>query len=62
MASPSVKQAARELIDQLPDEATWDDISYQVELRASIERGLADSEAGRLFTQDEIEKQFGIKQ
>ncbi len=61
MASPTVKQTAHELIDQLPDEATWDDVSYQIELRASIERGLADSEAGRLFTQEEIEKQFGIK-
>lgn len=61
MASPTIKQAARELIDQLPDEVTWDDVSYQIELRASIERGLADSEAGRLITQDEVERQFGIR-
>ncbi|MCK7494446.1 MAG: hypothetical protein MZW92_27140 [Comamonadaceae bacterium] len=35
----TAKQQARELIDQLPDNATWDEIAYRVEVHASIERG-----------------------
>ncbi|MFL6714122.1 MAG: hypothetical protein ACJ8LN_14540 [Sulfurifustis sp.] len=59
--SGSAKQQARELIDQLPDDTTWDEIAYRVEVHASVERGLADSENGRAITQDEVEKRFGTK-
>jgi predicted transcriptional regulator len=57
----SAKQQARELLDQLPDNVTWDEIAYRVEVHASIERGLADSDAGRVTPQEEVEKHFGIK-
>lgn len=60
MASIKAKEAARQLIDQLPDDVSWDDLAYQIEVRASIERGLADSDAGRLIPQEDIEKRFGI--
>jgi predicted transcriptional regulator len=49
------------LLDQLPDNDTWDEIAYRVEVHASIERGLADSDAGRVTPQEEVEKHFGIK-
>ena len=58
--STKVKEAAHQLIDQLPDEVSWDELAYQIEVRASIERGLADTDAGRLTPQEEIEKHFGI--
>ena len=60
MPSIKVKEAARQLIDQLPDEVSWDELAYRIEVRASIERGLADSDAGRLIPQEDIEKRFGI--
>ena len=53
---PSAKQQAHDLIDQLPDKATWDEIAYRMEIRASIERGLADSVAGRVISQEEVER------
>ena len=49
-----LKQQAHELIDNLPESATWDDVAYEADLRASIDRGLADSEAGRILTVDEL--------
>lgn len=55
-------QAAHELLDDLPDDASWDDIAYRIEVRASIERGLADSRAGRTMPHDEVLKEFGITQ
>ena len=44
--APPLKQQAHALVENLPDTATWDDLAYEAELRASIERGLADSESG----------------
>lgn len=46
MPSANCKQEAHALIDKLPDSVTWNDIAYHIEVRASIERGLAESEAG----------------
>ncbi|MCP4493974.1 MAG: hypothetical protein GY820_42735 [Gammaproteobacteria bacterium] len=34
------------LADELPDNATWGDVAYQVELKASIEQGLKEADAG----------------
>lgn len=41
----NVKQTAHELIDELPDNAGWDDIVYRMAVRRSIEIGLAQSDA-----------------
>ena len=60
MQTSNAKQEARKLIDQLPDNATWEELAYQIEVRASIERGLADSKAGRLIPHQDIKREFGI--
>ncbi|HEY0681586.1 MAG TPA: hypothetical protein VGD45_04595 [Steroidobacter sp.] len=60
MSAPSLKRQAHELIDNLPESATWEDVAYEVELRASIERGLADADAGRLIPIEDLKKEFGI--
>ena len=56
-----LKQQAHELIDNLPESATWDDVAYEADLRASIDRGLADSEAGRILTVDDLIKELGLE-
>ncbi|WP_161814948.1 hypothetical protein [Steroidobacter agaridevorans] len=38
------------------------DVAYQVELRASIERGLTDADAGRLIPMEDLMKEFGIEE
>jgi len=58
--APTIRQKVHELADQLPSNATWNDVCYQVELRASIERGLAQSEAGQAVPHEDILKEFGI--
>lgn len=60
MTPPNVKEAAHKLIDQLPDDVTWDELAYRIEVRASIERGLAAADAGRLISHEEVKKYFGI--
>jgi predicted transcriptional regulator len=61
MSAANVKQQLHEIVDQLPDNVTWDEAAYRVEVRASIERGLADAEAGRTFTTEEVRKHFGLE-
>jgi hypothetical protein len=38
MATP--KDAARQLIDHLPEQANWDDIMYELYVKQKIEAGL----------------------
>jgi predicted transcriptional regulator len=49
-----VKDEAKKLIDQLPDDATWDDVMYALYVRDSIERGIADVEHGRVHSHEEV--------
>ena len=58
----TVKARARELIDQLPENATWDDVAYEVAVRRSIERGLADLEADRTFTSEALLESLGLSE
>ena len=47
MSGAKIKDDAHRLVDNLDDEATWDDLMYEIYVRQAIERGLADSDAGR---------------
>jgi predicted transcriptional regulator len=53
-----VKQAVRELLDRLPDECTWDDVMSELYVRQKIAAGLADVEAGRVVTHEEVFAEF----
>ena len=55
-----VKTAAREAIDQLPDDATWDDVMYRLYVRQKIDAGLRDVENGRTVTTTEVRRRFGL--
>jgi predicted transcriptional regulator len=48
------KANARDIIDRLPDSASWDDVMYELYVREAIDAGLADVAAGRTVTQDEV--------
>jgi hypothetical protein len=57
-----IKAGAKAMIDRLPSRGlTWDRLAYHVGVRASIERGIAEADAGLLIPHDEIEKHFGLK-
>jgi predicted transcriptional regulator len=51
--SPSIKPDARQLVERLPDAATWDDLAYEVFVRQSVEAGLRDADAGRLVSHED---------
>lgn len=47
MPSQGIKQQARKLVEDLPEDITWDDLVYEVTIRREVGKGLADSHAGR---------------
>ncbi|HYV06126.1 MAG TPA: hypothetical protein VFB82_16125 [Blastocatellia bacterium] len=54
----SIKEEARRLVDKLPENSTWDDLMHEIYVRQSIEKGLADSEAGRTTSVEEVREKF----
>ena len=60
MSSTGVKHEARRLIENLPDDATWDDLIYRIYVRQAIETGLEDSAAGRTVDVAEVRAKFGL--
>lgn len=56
MATP--KQAAKQLIEQLPEQASWDDIMYELYVKQKIEAGLADIDAGRIIPHGQVKTEL----
>jgi predicted transcriptional regulator len=50
----SDKQAARQILEALPDDATLDDIMYAIYVRKKIERGLRDIEEGNTVSHEDV--------
>ncbi|MBN2011514.1 hypothetical protein JW960_19440 [candidate division KSB1 bacterium] len=62
MATILAKDEAHKLIDNMPDNSTWDDLIYEIYVRQTIEKGLADSNANRTKTVNDIRKKYGISE
>lgn len=54
----SAKQEVRKVLDRLPDEASLEDIQYHLYVLQRIERGRRDVAAGRVISQDEVERRM----
>lgn len=54
----TVKEELREIVEELPDDATYEDLQYRLYVRRKVERGLKDIEEGRTLTHDEVVKQM----
>ena len=55
-----VKEEAQRLIEDLPDDAAWDDLMQRIYVRQAIEAGLEDSEAGRTMDVNELRQKLGL--
>lgn len=60
MSATVIKEDAYRLIDQLPANATWDDLMREIYVREAIEKGLEDSYAGRIRDVKEVRKKYGL--
>ena len=60
MQSNKVKEEARRLIEDLSEDATWDELMYRIYVRQAVEAGLADSEAGKTLDVKDVRAKFGL--
>ncbi|MCH7605769.1 MAG: hypothetical protein IH962_01310 [Chloroflexi bacterium] len=60
MTTNNIKEEARRLVDNLPEDATWDELMYQIYVRQAVEAGLKDSEAGRTIEVKEVRSKLGL--
>jgi predicted transcriptional regulator len=54
----TAKQAARHLIEQVPDQASWDDIMYELYVKQKLEKGLKAVADGRTVSHEEAKRRL----
>ena len=60
MSENFVKEEAHKLVDKMPENSTWDDLIHEIYVRQVVERGLADSKAGRTKDVGTVRRKFGL--
>ncbi len=60
MTTVNIKEEAQRLVENLSDDATWDDLMYEIYVRQAIEAGLKDSDEGRTLDVKEVRTKFGM--
>jgi len=56
----SIKKEAVRLVEQLPDDATWEDLLYEIYVRQAVEAGLKDCREGRTLPVGEVRRRLGL--
>lgn len=59
-AAVSAKQLALRAVEQLPDDATLEDVMERLFFLEKIERGRADVREGRAVPHEEVRARFGL--
>jgi hypothetical protein len=61
MPTSIIKDDAHKLIDKMPDNSTWDDLIYEIYVRQVIEKGLSDSNSGKVKDVGELRQKYGLQ-
>lgn len=54
----TIKEEARNLIDKLPEQSTWDDIMYELYVKKKLAVALRADEEGQVISHEEVKKRF----
>ena len=54
----NIKEEAHRPVENLPEDATWDDLMYQIYVRQAVAAGIEDNEAGRTVDVKEARARF----
>ena len=57
----TAKEEAINLITRLPDEASWDDIMYEIFVKKKIERGITAADEGRIVAHEDVKRMFSVE-
>ena len=60
MTKTTVKQKAVRLVNELPENASWEELMYKIYVLQSIDEGLKDSNNNKIFSVKEVRKNFGL--
>ncbi len=60
MATTSIKEAARQIVERLPEDATWADLAHLVAMHELLAQLRRDRAEGRLIPLEDIEREFGF--
>jgi predicted DNA-binding protein len=62
MSRTSIKEQAHELVDRLPEGASWEDLIREIYVREAVERGMEDVATGRVKGVREVREKYGLGQ
>lgn len=58
--SNNVKHDAAQLVRDLPEQASWDDLMYEIYVRQQIEQGLRAADEGRVVSHEDVKRRFAL--
>ncbi len=62
MSATVKKDEVRRILAELPDDATWDDLIHQIYVVECVEKGLADCEAGRTTSHEDVKRKLDLSE
>jgi hypothetical protein len=60
ISDANVKSEAVRLVNDLPESATWDDLMNRIYVQQCIDAGVADADANRVVSVEEVRRRFGL--
>ncbi len=55
----AVKESVKQVLENIPDQCSWDDLMYELYVRQKIDRGLDDIQNNRVVSHGEVCKAMG---
>ncbi len=56
-----VKEEAKKIIDNLPEQASWDDLMYQFYVKKKLEVSLKAANDGKIISHEDVKKRLMTK-
>ena len=54
----TAKEEVRKLLDNIPDDASYEDIQYHIYVRQKIERAIKEADAGGFLSDEDVERRL----
>lgn len=53
-----VKEDIRHLLENLPDDVSYEDVQYHIYVQQAVQRGIDAAERGEVLSQEEVERRM----
>lgn len=55
---PTTKDEVRKLVEQLPEDISWEDVQYSIYVRERVERGRLEAAQGKVLEHENVEERM----